>query len=116
MSRKGAVMKTAAGVLLVTVLGVILVAFGQTSDQDEGDLPNAWLRQHVGERMVVIFDEPIPLQGRGVRSKLKQVEDSGIVMEWNNKDVFYTFSNILFIGNDKEVNGGLLVKEVATED
>ncbi|MFH1998947.1 MAG: hypothetical protein ABIK28_04655 [Planctomycetota bacterium] len=82
---------------IVILTAVVILVFGSRAFNEPGvpEAENAWLAQLLGEEVVCVFSDPIPLLGPTIKAKLKYCSIAGIVLEWNEEDTFYPFSNII---------------------
>lgn len=102
--------KTLATILLLTVMGMgcCLGAFAYSPTLDDED--EYWLARYIGKEVVLVLVEAQPLLGRGIKAKLRHVEQAGIVVEWNKKYKFYSYGNLISVAPADQVKWGALVE------
>lgn len=97
--------------LTITVM-VILASYAFNEPAMNDDDPNPWLGQFLDEEVVCVFIEPLPTLGPAIKAELKDYCEAGLVLEWNEKEGFYPYSNIVWIKPAKKVKWGVLTKEL----
>lgn len=82
--------------LVVVAVFVALIANGATSSQKHktGDL---WLSHFVGDEVIVTFISAPPDMGKSAKAKLMDAESAGVVLKFEEKEIFFTFANIIAV-------------------